>query len=119
MEKNLPAMRDTWIQSSDWEDPLEKEMAIYLFFFLFCIFTWRISQTEKPGGLKSTGSQRVGHDQATNAFTLKGNKQLVIETFFNVIIKRIRNMKYSGISLTKFFEILCAENNKAFLRELK
>ena len=22
--KNLPAMRETWVQSLDWEDPLEK-----------------------------------------------------------------------------------------------
>ena len=25
--KNSPAMQETWIQSLDWEDPLEKEMA--------------------------------------------------------------------------------------------
>ena len=24
--KNLPAMRETWVQSLGWEDPLEKEM---------------------------------------------------------------------------------------------
>ena len=27
---------------------------------------WEISWTEKPGGLQSTGSQRVGHDWATS-----------------------------------------------------
>ena len=26
---------------------------------------WRISWTEEPGGLQSTGSQRVGHDRVT------------------------------------------------------
>ena len=26
------------------------------------ILTWRIPWTEKPGGLQSIGSQRVGHD---------------------------------------------------------
>ena len=26
------------------------------------ILAWRISWTEEPGGLQSTGSQRVGHD---------------------------------------------------------
>ena len=26
--KNLPAMQETWVQSLDWEDPLEKGMAI-------------------------------------------------------------------------------------------
>ena len=27
---------------------------------------WRIPWTEEPGGLQSTGSQRVGHDLATS-----------------------------------------------------
>ena len=27
--KFLPAMRETWVQSLDWEDPLEKEMATH------------------------------------------------------------------------------------------
>ena len=26
--KNLPAMRETWVQSLGWEDPLEEGMAI-------------------------------------------------------------------------------------------
>ena len=28
MVKSLPAVWETWVQSLDWEDPLEKEMAI-------------------------------------------------------------------------------------------
>ena len=35
-----------------WEDPLEEGMATH-----FSIFAWRISWTEKPGWLQSTGSQ--------------------------------------------------------------
>ena len=27
--KRLPAMRETWVQSLGWEDPLEKEMATH------------------------------------------------------------------------------------------
>ena len=39
------------------EDPLEEGMATQ------CrILAWRIPWMEKPGGLQSTGSQRVGHD---------------------------------------------------------
>ena len=53
-----------WIQSLDWEDPLEKEMATHS-----SILAWRIPWTEKPGGLQSMGSQRVGHDKMTNTFT--------------------------------------------------
>ena len=48
--KNLPAMRETWVQSLDWEDPLEKGMATYS-----SILVWRIPWTEKSGGLQSMG----------------------------------------------------------------
>ena len=55
--KCLPAMRETWVQSLGQEDPLEKEMATHS-----SILAWRISWTEEPGGLQSTGLQRVRHD---------------------------------------------------------
>ena len=29
MEKNLPAMQETWVQSLGWEDPLEKGKATH------------------------------------------------------------------------------------------
>ena len=35
--KNLPAMRETWVQSLGWEDPLEKGKAIHS-----SILAWRI-----------------------------------------------------------------------------
>ena len=46
MVKNLPAMWETWVQSLDQEDPLEKEMAAHS-----SILAWRIPWTEEPGGL--------------------------------------------------------------------
>ena len=55
--KHLPAMRETWVQSLGWEDTLEKEMATHS-----SILAWRIPWLEEPGGLQSTGLQRVGHD---------------------------------------------------------
>ena len=55
--KCLPAVRETWVRSLGWEDPLEKEMATHS-----SILAWRIPWTEEPGGLQSTASQRVGHD---------------------------------------------------------
>ena len=54
MVKNLPVMQDTWVQSLDWEDPLEKGMATHS-----CILAWRILWTEQSGGLQSMGSERV------------------------------------------------------------
>ena len=58
--KRLPPMRETWVRSLGQEDPLEKEMATHS-----SILAWRIWWTEEPGGLQSTGSQRVGHDWVT------------------------------------------------------
>ena len=38
--KNPPAMQETWVQSLDWEDPLEKETATHS-----SILAWRIPWT--------------------------------------------------------------------------
>ena len=38
--KNLPAMRETWVQSLGWEDPLEKGTATHS-----RILAWRIPWT--------------------------------------------------------------------------
>ena len=51
--KCLPTMRETWVRSLGWEDPLEKEMATHS-----SIHAWKILWTEEPGGLQSMGSQR-------------------------------------------------------------
>ena len=57
--KNPPATWETWVRSLVWEDPLEKGKAAH-----FSILAWRI-----PWTVKSTGSQRVGHDWETFTFT--------------------------------------------------
>ena len=61
MVKDLPANAgDTGDMGliSGQEDALEKET-------LSSILAWRTSWTEEPGGLQSTGSQRVRHDRVT------------------------------------------------------
>ena len=45
-------MQETRVQSLDWEDPLEKEIATH-----FSILAWEIPWTEELGGLQSMGSQ--------------------------------------------------------------
>ena len=55
-KKSTSAMQDTQVRSLGWEDSLEEGMATHS-----SILFWRIPQTEEPGGLWSTGSQRVGH----------------------------------------------------------
>ena len=51
--KNLPADQETWVRSLGQEDPPEKEMATHS-----SILAWRITWTEEPGGLQSTGLQK-------------------------------------------------------------
>ena len=58
MVENLPAMRETGIQSLGWEDPLEEGMATHS-----SIFAWRIPMDRGTcHGLQSMVSQRVRHD---------------------------------------------------------
>ena len=60
MVKNPPAnagdIKETRVQSLGWEDLLEEGVATH-----FRFLAWIIQWTEEPGGLQSTGLQRVGH----------------------------------------------------------
>ena len=57
MVKNLPAMRETWVQSLGREDPLEEGMATH-----FSILAWKITLDRGAWWATVLGSQRVGHD---------------------------------------------------------
>ena len=57
MVKNLPAMKETQVQSLGQEDPLEEGMASHS-----SILAWEIPWTEKPGRLQSVGLQGVRYD---------------------------------------------------------
>ena len=70
MVKNLPAMRETWVWSLDWEDLLEEGMATHS-----SILAWRILtdrgdwQATVHGVAKTRTRQRLGtaqHTVATN-----------------------------------------------------
>ena len=65
MVKNLPAMRETRIQSLGQEEPLEKDMAARS-----SILAWRVPWTEE-----SMESQRVGHDWRD--FTHTGSSKMI------------------------------------------
>ena len=65
--KNLPAMQklqEMQVQSLGQKDPLDEGMATHS-----NNLVWKIPWTEQPGGLLSTGLQRVKHDVAHNACT--------------------------------------------------
>ena len=65
--KNPPAMRETWVQSLGWEDPLEKRKATHS-----SILAWSI-----PWTVQSMGLQRVRQDWAIFTFSFKTNEKLV------------------------------------------
>ena len=53
------------VRSLGQEDPLEKGMATHS-----NILAWIIPWTEEPGGLLSMRLKRLGHNSATNTFTV-------------------------------------------------
>ena len=57
MIRKPPAIPETRVPPLGLENPLEKGMATHS-----SILAWRTPWTEKPGGLQSLGSQRVGHN---------------------------------------------------------
>ena len=75
MVKNPPAMRETWVQSLGWEDPVEKEMATHS-----SILAWEILWTEEPGRLQSMGSQ----SDMTEQLSLVGKRNKDGERAFKI-----------------------------------
>ena len=57
MVKHLPAMWEIQVQSLGQEDPLEKEIETHS-----STLAWKMPRTEKPGGLQTMVSQRIGHN---------------------------------------------------------
>ena len=56
----MQEMQETQVRSLGQKDPLEEEMATHS-----SILAQKSPWTEEPGGLRSMGSQRVGHYSAT------------------------------------------------------
>ena len=82
--KNLPAMRETWVRSLGWEDPLEKGKATH-----FCILAWRIPW------IQFMGLQRIGH-------SLVNLTSLLITTFpmRERMVKTVSSSRYIPFSAT-------------------
>ena len=92
--KRLPEMWETWVQSLDWEDSLEKAMAIHS-----SILAWRIPWREEPGRLQFMGSQRVGHDWATSL-------HFTSSLWFHVADFCFKNYGVENLFLTNHFSFL-------------
>ena len=57
MVKHLPAMWEIQVRSLGQEDPLEKEIETHS-----STLASKMPRTEKPGGLQTMVSQRIGHN---------------------------------------------------------
>ena len=71
-------MQETWVQSPVQEDPLGKEMATHP-----STLTWEIPWTEGPGGLQSTGLQRVDMTEQLNK-----NSRMVVKSSTQKILPK-------------------------------
>ena len=94
-----------WVRSLSWEDPLEKEMATHS-----STLAWTILWTEEPGGLKSTGSQRVWHNWAHNQAGAPANryikcKQLIRKSPW-VLEQSITSHRTPGVSDQELHSLL-------------
>ena len=67
-------MRETWVQSLGWEDPLEEDMATH-----FSILAWRIPWTEESSGLQSMGSQSDTTERLNTQRTATDEEHRLIE----------------------------------------
>ena len=86
--KGLPAMWETWVQSLDREDPLEKEMATHS-----STLAWRIPWTEDLGRLQSTGRKELDTTEQLH-FHLSFSVGL---TSLSMIISRSIHVAANGI----------------------
>ena len=92
-----------WIQSLDWEDPLEEGMAIHS-----SILAWRIPWTEESGGLWSIGLQRVGHSRSNLAcmhaiFNISPKSLQHTNCFFTFSHDSMKSNYYSFLFSSLFF----------------
>ena len=114
MVKRLHAMRETWVQSLGWEDPLEKKMATHS-----SMLAWSIPWTKDYfGGLKSLASQRVRKtftslpENRSRIFLLaaKNSNFTYFYFFVNAIIFKTKSINFCFIDYAKAFD--CVDHNK-------
>ena len=79
-------MRETWVRSLGWEDPLEKGMATPS-----SVLAWKIPRREEPGGLQSTGLQEA---ETTERLTRARTHKKVV--FSSVLFDFQIYLLYSG-----------------------
>ena len=94
-------MQETQVRSLGGEDPLEKAMATH-----FSILAWEISWMEEPGGLQSTGLQRVRRDWAISLF-LFTSLPLGPPEKLQIFEKKNRLQHYTSFICTTLYFYFC------------
>ena len=85
--KNLPKMRETWVRSLGWEDPLEKEKATTPVFWpeefhgLCSPWSCKKSGTTERLGLSASFHVPIGH-----LFVFSGDMSIKISPFFSSVV---------------------------------
>ena len=65
--KDLPAMRETRVQSQDWEDPLEEGMTTH-----FILLAWRIQARQRSlAGYSTRGHKELDTTEQLSPHTIK------------------------------------------------
>ena len=103
--KNPPAveMEEMRVRSLGQDDPLEEEMATHS-----SILAWEIPWTEKPGGLQFMGSQRIGHNWATEHTHTHTHTHTPLPTIHCELLGHKNPIKQDS---TSFFKKLTAVEN--------
>ena len=111
----VAAMQETQVRSLGWEEPLEEGMATNSI-----VIAWEIPWTEKPGGLLSIESQRVGHnwrDWACTQHILDGSGKysyfLLYFSFFFLLI-RVIPFTWNSLQPSRTTEKHIASNQMTF-----
>ena len=80
MDNPSPPVEPRQLCAISWDKPSRKAMLYLKYMILVCSKAsgegWAVGypRTEEPGGIQSTGSQRVGQDSATDGFYFEGAK---------------------------------------------
>ena len=79
MVNNLPAVRETWVRSLGWEDPLEKGKATHS-----SILAWRSPWTEEPGGYRPRGHKEPATTERLTLSLNYGKKVVALNVLYEL-----------------------------------
>ena len=101
----------TQVRSLGRKDPLEEKIGSHS-----SVLSWRIPWTEEPGGLQSTGSQRVGHQWASKQWRWRGTSCYVFSSHFYLLFgERLFSSQFLKLGYLSF-SLFCLPHSMPDLR---